>query len=148
MDDISSFNLEKIKQEFHKEHNRQFGYSLADEGTELEMINVRLRAIGSTEKPNSFAKMDGSHAEKNPDFALKSKRDAYIPELDEVQEIRVYDGDKLTGKYTIEGPAIIEQINTTIFLGNSYDCDTGIGGSFIVYNRDKYPDGFDITKKN
>ena len=85
---------------------------------------------------------------KNPDFALKSKREAYVPELDELKEIHVYDGDKLTGKYTIEGPAIIEQINTTIFLGETYDCDTGIGGSFIVYNREKYPDGFDIAMQN
>ena len=148
MDDISSFNLDKIKPEFHKEHNRQFGYSLEEEGTELEIINVRLRAIGITEKPNSFAKMDESDPEKNPDFALKSKREAYVPELDELKEIHVYDGDKLTGKYTIEGPAIIEQINTTIFLGETYDCDTGIGGSFIVYNREKYPDGFDIAMQN
>ena len=148
MDDIFSFNLDKIKKEFHREHNRQFGYSLEEEGTELEIINVRLRAIGVTEKPNSFAKMDESDPIKNPDFALKSKREAYVPELDELKEIHVYDGDKLTGKYTIEGPAIIEQINTTIFLGETYDCDTGIGGSFIVYNREKYPDGFDIAMQN
>ena len=148
MDDIFSFNLDKIKKEFHREHNRQFGYSLEEEGTELEIINVRLRAIGVTEKPNSFAKMDESDPIKNPDFALKSKRGAYVPELDELKEIHVYDGDKLTGKYTIEGPAIIEQINTTIFLGETYDCDTGIGGSFIVYNREKYPDGFDIAMQN
>ncbi len=148
MDDIFSFNLDKIKKEFHREHNRQFGYSLEEEGTELEIINVRLRAIGVTEKPNSFAKMDESDPVKNPDFALKSKREAYVPELDELKEIHVYDGDKLTGKYTIEGPAIIEQINTTIFLGETYDCDTGIGGSFIVYNREKYPDGFDIAMQN
>jgi N-methylhydantoinase A len=75
MDDIFSFNLDKIKKEFHREHNRQFGYSLEEEGTELEIINVRLRAIGVTEKPNSFAKMDESDPIKNPDFALKSKRE-------------------------------------------------------------------------
>ncbi|MCH7612197.1 MAG: hydantoinase/oxoprolinase family protein [Candidatus Marinimicrobia bacterium] len=148
MDDIFSFNLDKIKKEFHREHNRQFGYSLEEEGTELEIINVRLRAIGVTDKPNSFAKMDESDPLKNPDFAFKCQRNVYIPELNDFKEIPVFDGDKLTGKYTIEGPAIIEQINTTIFLGETYDCDTGIGGSFIVYNKNKYPDGFDITKNN
>ena len=142
MDDIRSFNLERIKKAFHKEHNRQFGYSLEQEETELEIINVRLRAIGVTEKPDSFARLDTSVPVRNIDFALKSKRNVYIPEINDVEEIPVYDGDKLTEKYTVEGPAIIEQINTTIFLGKSYDCDSGIGGSFIVYNRDKYPDGF------
>ena len=147
MDNVSSFDLDIIKNAFHKEHNRQFGYSLKEEGTELEIINVHLRAIGITEKPNSFAKMDDAEPVKNPDFALKSKRIAYIPELDDVQEISVFDGDLLTGKYSIEGPAIIEQINTTIFLGKTYDCATGVGGSFIVYNRDHYPNGFDINQK-
>tara|TARA_Y100000034_G_scaffold14865_2_gene15606 strand:- start:1653 stop:3137 length:1485 start_codon:yes stop_codon:yes gene_type:complete len=142
MDDIRSFNLERIKKAFHKEHNRQFGYSLEQEETELEIINVRLRAIGVTEKPDSFARLDTSVTVRNIDFALKSKRNVYIPEINDVKEIPVYDGDKLTEKYTVEGPAIIEQVNTTIFLGESYDCDSGIGGSFVVYNRDKYPDGF------
>ncbi len=145
MDEILSFNLEKIKKEFHGEHNRQFGYSLEEEGTELEIINVRLRAVGITQKPNSFAKIDNSDPIKNPDFALKCQRKAYIPELDDLAEIPVYDGDQFTGKYTIEGPAIIEQVNTTIFLGKTYDCDTGIGGSFIVYNTDNYPNGFDLN---
>ena len=62
------------------------------------MINVRLRAIGVTEKPNSFAKIDNSEPILNPEFALKSKRDAYIPESEKVQEIPVFDGDKLTGE--------------------------------------------------
>jgi len=147
MDAVLSLNFDEIKQAFHTQHNRQFGYSLEDEGTELEIINVRLRAIGETEKPNSFAKMDDSEPVLNPEFALKSKRNAYIPESEEVREIPVFDGDKLTGKFSIEGPAIIEQVNTTIFLGNTYDCHTGIGGSFIVYNREKYPNGFDMNKE-
>ncbi len=147
MNDVLSLNFNEIKKVFHKEHNRQFGYSLKEEGTELEMINVRLRAIGVTEKPNSFAKIDNSEPILNPKFALKSKRDAYIPESEKVQEIPVFDGDKLTGKYTIKGPAIIEQVNTTIFLGNTYDCHTGISGSFIVFNREKYPNGFNMNKE-
>lgn len=148
MDNVLTFNLDEIKKAFHKEHNRQFGYSLKEEGTELEIINIHLRAVGLTEKPTSFAKIDNTVPTKNPDFALKSKRNVYIPELKKVKEISVYDGDKLTGKFTIEGPAIIEQVNTTIFLGQTYDCNTGIGGSFIVYSRDKYPDGFEINKGN
>jgi N-methylhydantoinase A len=142
MDDIASFNLERIQSEFHKEHNRQFGYSLEQEGTELEIINLRLRAIGVIEKPNLPAEIDSSTPVRNPNTALKGRRRAYVPEIDELKEVPVYDGDKLTERYTIEGPAIIEQVNTTIFLGNSYDCGSGIGGSFIVYNRDKYPEGF------
>ncbi len=48
----------------------------------------------------------------------------------------------LKNNFKIEGPAIIEQVNTTVFLGESYNCETGIGGAFIVYNKVLMPNGF------
>ena len=35
---------------FHAEHNRLYGYSLETEGTPIELINVRLQAVGATDK--------------------------------------------------------------------------------------------------
>ncbi len=141
MDDILNVNLEGIKDAFHKEHNRQFGYELKEEGTELEAINIRLRAIGITEKPESLSS-PVEDAVTSLDAAIKGKREAYIPEADEMREVTVYDGDKLIGQFKIDGPAIIEQVNTTMVLGESYNCETGIGGAFIVYNKELMPEGF------
>ena len=75
------------------------------------------------------------------DESIKGKREVYIPELDEMREVIVYDGDIINGEFIIEGPAVIEQVNTTIFLGQTYNCQTGIAGSFIVFNRDLLPEG-------
>jgi N-methylhydantoinase A len=36
---------------FHRDHDRLYGYDLAEEGTPIELINLRLRAIGRTPKP-------------------------------------------------------------------------------------------------
>ncbi len=147
MDDIYCFNLDTIKESFHKEHNRQFGYELKEEGTELEVINIRFRAIGITEKPHSLT----GNVVKGVDTleeALKGRRQAYVPEQDEMQEVPVYDGDILKSNFKISGPAIIEQINTTVFLGESYNCETGIGGAFIVYNKELMPNGFKTKSQN
>jgi len=141
MDDIYTLNLESITDSFHNEHNRRFGYELKEEGTKLEVINVRLRAIGITEKPHSLSGNVVVKGVDSLDEALKGRRMAYIPEKDAMQEVPVYDGDILNRNFKITGPAIIEQINTTVFLGESYDCETGIGGAFIVYNRALLPDG-------
>lgn len=141
MEDILSVNTEAIKEAFHKEHNRQFGYELKEEGTELEAINIRLRAIGVTEKPESLSSPVEETA-TTLEATIKGKRKAYIPEADEMREVTVYDGDQLTGQFKIDGPAIIEQVNTTIVLGESYNCETGIGGAFIVYNKVLMPEGF------
>ena len=35
---------------FHDEHNRLFGYSLEQEDTPVEIVNVRVQSIGMTEK--------------------------------------------------------------------------------------------------
>ncbi len=140
MDDIYSFKLETIKEAFHEEHNRQFGYQLKNEGTELEVINIRFRAVGITEKPHSLSG-NIEQGVNRLDDALKGRRMAYVPETDRMQEIPVYNGDILIDNFNINGPAIIEQINTTIFLGESYNCETGIGGAFIVYNKKLMPEG-------
>lgn len=139
--DIYDFNLVSIKEAFHKEHNRQFGYELKEEGTELEVINIRFRAIGVTEKPHSLSGNIEQGAETLKE-ALKGNRLAYIPEKDEMQEVPVYNGDILKSNFKINGPAIIEQVNTTIFIGESYNCESGIGGTFVVYNKILMPKGF------
>ena len=145
MDDIYNFDLDSIKEAFHKEHNRQFGYELREEGTELEVINIRFRAIGITEKPHSLSGNIEEGA-STLEEAMKGKRMAYVPELNEMQEVPVYDGDVLKSNFKINGPAVIEQINTTVFLGSSYNCETGIGGAFIVYNKELMPDGLKQMK--
>ena len=139
-DDIVSINLEKIQNEFHMEHNRLFGYSL-EEGTEIDLINIRLRVLGKTEKPK-FVSETESHV--SLESALKGKRQAYIPESNEMKEVPIYDGDVSLSNNTIVGPAIIEKINTSIFVSESYDCRVDDYGSFIVYNKEAYPNGFDI----
>ncbi|MBL6963032.1 MAG: hydantoinase/oxoprolinase family protein [Bacteroidetes bacterium] len=141
MEDILDFKLMDMKEAFHKEHNRKYGYELKSEGTELEMINARLRAVGITEKPHSLSAKENI-PKSDVKQAFKGKRMAYVPEADEMQEMAVYDGDKLGESITIKGPAIIEQVNTTLFLSSSYHCETIIGGSFLVYNKILLPDGY------
>lgn len=147
MENIYDFNLKAIKNSFHKEHNRRFGYELKEEGTELEVINIRFRAIGITEKPHSLSGNIEQGA-NTLEEAFKGKRMAYVPEKDKMQEVPVYDGDILKSNFIIKGPAIIEHINTTVFLGESYNCETGIGGASIVYNKILMPDGFKIKSQS
>ncbi len=152
-DDVQTFNIDKIQKEFHREHNRLFGYSLEEEQTEIELINVRLRITGRTEKPdflsNSNLAIHSPNAEGTnlsiPQDAYKQRRKVYIPESNTFEEVTVIDGDmKLSGN-TISGPAIIEKVNTSIFVSKSYDCLIDEYGSCIVYNNEIFPDGFKLN---
>jgi len=135
-DDVQAFHLAKIQQAFHREHNRLFGYSLEEEGTEIEVINVRLRALGKTEKPRFLAET------KQPvplEKAFKGKRQVHIPESNSMEDVAVYDGDLALNGHMITGPAVIEKVNTSIFVSEGYDCVIDEYGSFIVYDKSKPP---------
>ena len=140
-DDVSGYNLANIYDKFHTEHNRQFGYSLKEEGTEMELINLRLRITGKTEKP----KFQAGKADSIPvESAIKEHRKVYIPETSMMQVVPVYDGDKPIYGGKIMGPCVIEKITTSIFVSQAYDCLVDGLGSFIVYEKEKYPNGFQI----
>lgn len=121
-----------IARAFHAEHNRLYGYSLEQENTPIEIINVRVQAIGVTDKPayreEAWAGADAAHA-------LKGKRAAYIPETKTFREIPVYDGHRMRYGNRIDGPAMIEQETTAIFVSASYDCAVDALGSFALFQK-------------
>ena len=117
---------------FHVEHKRMYGYSLEDDGAPIELINVRLRAAGLTEKP-AYAEEPDAGRDARP--ALKGERRAYIPEERAARFVSVYDGHKTRHGHQIPGPALIEQVNTTLLLTAAYDCVCDRYGSFVVYQK-------------
>lgn len=134
MDMVLGADMEAISTRFHTEHNRLFGYSLEEDGTPIELINVRLRAVGVTEKP---AMMEDEYAGEDASAALKGEREVYLPERGTFETVPVYDGHRTRFGNRIQGPAIIEQVNTTLFLSEQYDCACDPYGSFSVYRKGK-----------
>ena len=127
---VQAMALEDIGSSFHTEHNRLYGYSLEKEGTPIELINMRLRALGITEKPAYRAE---EYAGEDPQSALKGERRIYLPEQSELRSVPVYDGHRTSHGNRIAGPAIIEQVNTTLLLSSAFDCISDRYGSFAVY---------------
>jgi N-methylhydantoinase A len=121
-----------IGRSFHAEHNRLYGYTLEAEGTPIELINVRLQAIGVTEKRNHaedpYHRADAGHA-------AKARRRMYIPESNTFQTVQTYDGHRLRHGNQIAGPALIEAVTTAVFVSASYDCVVDRYGSFVLYRK-------------
>jgi len=128
-EEILRGKLESIAKKFHSEHNRLYGYSLEEIGTPMEVINLRLTCIGHTEKPK-FLKM--KYEGPDPSRAFKKKRKVYLPNQRKFQLIPVFDGDRLQYGNQIEGPAIIEQVNTTTFVSPEFFMICDAFGSFTL----------------
>jgi N-methylhydantoinase A len=126
--------IEDLEERFHAEHNRLYGYHLKEEGTPLELINLRARAIGITDKPGM---RDEELCGPDPGHAVKSEREVWIPERGGFSRITIYDGHLLHSGNRIAGPAIVEQRNTTLFVSAAFDVVVDRMGSFIVYDREK-----------
>ena len=129
---LRAAEAQAIAAAFHVEHQRMYGYSLEEEDAPIELINVRLRATGLTEKPTYPEEpRTGSDARS----ALKGQRRAYIPEDGAARLACVYDGHKTHHGNHLSGPALIEQVNTTLVLTAAYDCLCDRYGSFVVYRK-------------
>jgi len=119
-----------IARAFHAEHNRLYGYSLEQEKTPVEIINVRVQAVGATDKP-AYREEAWAGADAAP--ALKGRRSVYLPETGAFAEVPIYDGHRMRCGNRIDGPAMIEQATTAIFVSASYDCVVDALGSFALY---------------
>ncbi len=114
---VKEADWDAIAKLFHGEHDRLYGYELSQEGTRLEIINVRVRSVGSVDKP-ALARCE--HGSADASAALKGRRRAFVPEREAFEEIPVYDGHRLLAGNTIDGPALIERTDTTLFVSAMY----------------------------
>ncbi|MSP50935.1 MAG: hydantoinase/oxoprolinase family protein [Alphaproteobacteria bacterium] len=117
---------------FHATHNRMYGYSLEEQKTPIEVINLRLQAVGVTEKP---AFREESYAGADSSGARKGARRIYVPEEGKFATVPVYDGHAMRFGCRIAGPALIEQVNTAILVTASFDCVCDKFGSFALYRK-------------
>jgi N-methylhydantoinase A len=133
-EEMEKGEVEKIASTFHPEHNRLYGYSLEEEETPIELINLRLLSIGKTVKPKF---KEEEYDKEDPSQALKKKRKVYLPHKKDFVEVPVYDGHKLNFGNRIVGPALIEQVNTTTFVTPEYNVLCDRYGSYTMYLKTK-----------
>lgn len=101
---------------FHARHREIYGYGAEDEPVEL--VNVRVRAVGEIPQPQL---RDWAPAETE----APSHRDVYFEASDSWHSTPVYDRKGLAQGASIEGPAIIEQYDSTtvVYPGWRVDVD-------------------------
>jgi N-methylhydantoinase A len=132
-DEVAGFHTDSMAAKFHPAHNALYGYSLEEEGTPIELINMRLECIGKTEKPEFQLQ---EFAGEDPAKAFKRRREVYLPLQKEFREVPVYDGLALEFGNLIEGPAVVEQVNTTTFVTPEFNVLTDRFGSFTMYLKE------------
>jgi N-methylhydantoinase A len=96
------------REAFDARHEAQYGTRAADQ--KVEIVNYRLTARVPLPKPD--AKIYPLQGE-SPKDALKNHRQAYF---DGWVSCPVYDRDKLANGNRLSGPAIVEQVDSTVVI--------------------------------
>jgi N-methylhydantoinase A len=115
---------------FHAEHDRLFGH--ASPGAPVEVLALRLSAIGRTEKPALRSARD------EPDAgARRGERPVWDPDERALVPTPVWDGQRLSVSATLDGPAIVELSSTTIVVPRGFTLDVDAYGAFAVHRGER-----------
>jgi N-methylhydantoinase A len=109
--EITCHTLPEIAARFHAAHQRLFLYSEPD--SPLESINVRVSGMGGIPK-TPLASWPAGGRDSTP--ALKGTRQAYFAEAGGWVDTCIYEGNELRAGNRIAGPAIVEEVTTTIVI--------------------------------
>lgn len=129
-EEVEKGDFESMASRFHRQHNKLYGYSHEEEDKPVELINIRMICLGRVEKPK-FQKEPYSGID--PSAAFKGKRKVHLPGTMAFVDIDVFDGLKLEYGNKIEGPAVVEQVNTTIFVTPEFNILVDSCGSYTLY---------------
>jgi len=130
--EIKRADFGAIAARFHKKHNALFGYSLEEEQTPVELINLRSMCIGQTAKPKfQLEAYDGP----DPAKGHKKSRRIFLPLQKRFEAVDVFDGAGLRFGNKVVGPAVIEQVNTTTFVAPEFSLLVDKFGSYTMYMK-------------
>jgi N-methylhydantoinase A len=121
--------IEKIKNAFHKRHEELYTYS--EPHNAVEVVNIESTLYGHVEKPRpSRTRKDGSATK-----ALRGHRRAIFTASGKWMNTPIYDGSKLGAGATIGGPAIIEEVTTTVIVEPKWSAELDASGSYLITRK-------------
>jgi N-methylhydantoinase A len=121
-------DVENLVEDFHKTHFELFAVNEPEQY--VEFLLWRALAIGK-QAPIKFAEITKGD-EASITLAPRNKRNAYFAEYSGVVETKIYSGNLLRAENVIIGPAIIEEITTTIVIPPGYKAVVSKWGNLIV----------------
>ncbi len=128
--DLEPGDEELINSAFFKEHERAYGYAATSEPTEV--VSLRMTAVGAITRPK-LRKLEQAGAQSSE--AIKGERDVYFAEAKRKLCCGVYNRYRLKSGNRIEGPAIVEEVDSTVVVHPDYLVDIDTYGNILIRER-------------
>jgi N-methylhydantoinase A len=104
-------SIQKLEAMFHERHKSLFGHASPEGG--VEFITLSVAAIGPIEKEEMYEIEEGS---EDSEHAMKGVRQVFFEDFKGYGDCNTYDRYALKANNVIRGPAIVEQMDTTIVI--------------------------------
>jgi N-methylhydantoinase A len=124
--EINEKSILKVKEAFHKRHEELYTYS--ERHNPVEVVNIESTVFGRIEKPR-LPKVAKAKAGVK---ALKGHRKAIFATSGKTSRTPVYDGELLGAGDKVTGPAIIEEVTTTIVIEPGWVAVLDQSNSYII----------------
>ena len=118
------------EERFHELHERLYSYRVPDEPVEL--VNVRLRAVGHVDRP-PLARIGGRGAAAGP----AGVRPVLLPDAPEARPVPVYRRARLAAGAALAGPALVEEASSTTLVLDRMSVAVDAHGNMIVTLEDR-----------
>jgi N-methylhydantoinase A len=124
--DITEAALERLKAAFHARHEELYTYS--EPHSAVEVVNVESAITGAVDKPARMASSPG----KGAHAALKGTREMIFNPDGVAQDTPVYDGALLGAGDRITGPAVIQEVTTTIVIEPGWMAELDASAVYVL----------------
>ena len=111
--ELGAGQLRNVCARFAAAHRREYGY-IKEENDVMELVNLRVAAVGRLPKPEFQPESPSPRAKANPDRARKPTRPVYFS--GRFTPTPIYERSLLEVGDTVQGPAVIEQVDSTTLL--------------------------------
>jgi N-methylhydantoinase A len=128
----SDWEVEELILAFHAAHHRRFAY--ASESEPVEIVNLRVQAVGHTAKPQLAAQEPGP---ADPRRAHSGYKPVYFADGDSRHAARpifaaLYERERLAPGNIVVGPAIIWQLDTTTVIPPGWAATVDVWGNLVA----------------
>ncbi|KAF0175247.1 MAG: N-methylhydantoinase A [Rhodobacteraceae bacterium] len=127
---VNAHTIDQIKAAFHARHEQLYTYS--EPHSTVEVVNIESTVYGLVEKPKRMHIVAGKPAEQ----AIKAHRDAVFSADGKRIRTPIYDGSALGAGATVKGPAVIEEVTTTIVIEPGWTAVLDESGSYLITRKE------------
>ena len=126
---INAKTIDKVKDAFHRRHEELYTY--AERHNAVEVVNIESTLYGRIDKPKAPKLKAGGTAAK----AVKGYRKAIFDASGKASRTTIYDGARLGAGASVAGPAIIEEVTTTIVIEPGWTAKLDASGSYVITRK-------------